>query len=76
MWKYTMHGFARQMSDDLTVRQCAVDAGAHRTEVTLADGGIDRRTGEFAIGQPDAVVTGAGCHFFQKLGTDLVAESA
>ena len=37
MREQPMHGFAGKVGDNLTVRQCAIDACTHCTEVALAE---------------------------------------
>ena len=41
------------MAENLAIGERAIDRRAHRAEVTLADFRIDRRAGEFAVGQID-----------------------
>ena len=67
---------ARQMREDLPVRQRTVDRRAHRAEVAFARGRADRRAGELAVGQHDAGGRGRHRHLPQELGADLVAEAA
>src|SRR5213594_964110 len=63
------------MRDDLAVRQRAVHAGAHGAQVGLADLGVDRRAGEFAVRQDDPVTSGRQHHALEEVGPDLVAEA-
>ena len=65
-----------QMRDDLTVGERAVDARAHGAEIALPELGRDRRAGEFEIGQADALRRRLDDHLAQKLGADLVPETA
>src|SRR3989337_1073886 len=51
-------GLPHEMGDDLAVRQGAVDRRPHRSQVGLADGRLDRRAGQLAVRQLDAVTGG------------------
>ena len=42
----------------------------------MADGGVDGRAGQFAVGQFDAVLRGGLDHASEEVGADLVAEAA
>src|SRR6516165_4477768 len=64
------------VTKNLAISERAIDGRAHRTEITLADVRIDRRTGELAIGQLDAESRGGHCHFLEELGSDLVTQPA
>ncbi len=66
----------RKVGENLAVGKRAVDAGAHRAEIAYSQGRLQRRAGEFPVGQVDA---GGGCrdgHLAQVIGADLVAETA
>src|SRR5690606_16741584 len=64
------------MRDDLSIRERAIDAGAHRAEISLPELGADRRARELPIRQADAVLGGGRGHLAQELAADLVAEPA
>ena len=44
----------RVVAEDFAIGERAVDRGPHRAEVALADLRVDRRAGEFAVGELDA----------------------
>jgi hypothetical protein len=67
---------ARQMRQDLTVGERAVDARAHCAEIAFANLGADRRASEFEIWKHDAVCRCCESHLPQELGADLVAKAA
>ncbi len=69
-------GLAHEMREDLPVGQRAVDRRAHGAEIILAQRGVDRRAGELAVGQDDAVARRGDGHFLQELGADLMPETA
>src|SRR6516164_950579 len=64
------------MRDDLPVGEGAIDAGAHRAEITLAKLGADWRAGEFEVRQSDPMRRCRQRHFAKKVGADLVTEPA
>src|SRR5262249_35225206 len=65
-----------QMRDDLAVGQSAVDCGAHRAQILLADRRVDRRAGQLAVWQLDPVAGRARRHLLQELRPDLMAQPA
>src|SRR5690606_6327800 len=54
----------------------AVDAGAHRSEVALAQVRSDGGTGELSLGQLEAEGLRRPAHLTQVVGADLVSEPA
>ena len=64
------------MGKDLPVCQGTIDPRPHRAQISLAHLGIDRGTGQFPIRQTNAVLAGSDRHGLEKLGADLVTESA
>jgi hypothetical protein len=66
---------ARQVGQDLPVGLGAVDAGAHGTEVGLAEGGVDRRAGKRSIRERNTVLCRRDGHALQVIGADLMAET-
>ena len=67
---------ARQVREDLPVRERAVDRGVHRAEVLLPLRRVDRRARELAVGQRDAEAARRLGQADEELGADLVAEAA
>jgi hypothetical protein len=65
-----------QMRDNLAVGQGAIDRGAHRAQICLADRRVDRRAGQLAVGQFDPVAGRAYRHSLQELSPDLMAQPA
>lgn len=64
------------MTENPAIGECAIDRCPHRTEIALTDLRIDWRTGEFAVRKIDAGLRRSYYHFFQELGSDLMAEAA
>ena len=69
-------GLAHQMRDDLPVGERAVDGRAHGTQVRRAERRVDRRAGQLAVRQLDAMARRRHHHAFEELGADLMAEAA
>ncbi len=70
------HRLAGEVAEDFTIGESAIDGGAHRAEIALAELGPDRRAGEIAVGQIDAEVAGRDRHLLEEFAADLVAEAA
>ena len=65
-----------EVGEDLAVCQRTVDAGTHGPEIGASETGFDRRTGQFSVRQPDAVLSGFGGHELEIVGADLVSQTA
>ena len=66
---------AGEVGDHLAVGQRTIDRRAHGAEIALPQRRFDRRAGEFAIRQVDAVLGRGNRHLAQEFGADLVAEA-
>jgi len=66
----------RQMRQDLPVGQRAVDGRPHGAQILAPECRFERRTGQFAVRQHDAVLRRGGRHARQEIGAHLVAQAA
>ncbi len=67
---------ACQVSNNLAVRERAIHAGAHCTEIALPEVRLDRGAGQLPVGQRQAEVACGEQHLAQVIRANLVPEPA